>query len=103
MITHSISSTKQSPLDCDWLVEFLQPRNRAETDQMVEESQTAHMFSTQTGKRLVCYSDIPVFLYYENVCFGNVNAKKIKLFATTTDIFLLDNVMFQIPISSDFY
>lgn len=51
MITHSISSTKQSPLDCDWLVEFLQPRNRAETDQMVEESQTAHMFSHTDWKK----------------------------------------------------
>ncbi len=52
MITHSISSTKQSPLDCDWLVEFLHPRNGAKADQMVEESQTAHTFSTQTGNRL---------------------------------------------------
>ncbi len=63
MITHSISSTKQSPLDCDWLVEFMQPRNGAKADQRVEESQTAHTFSTQTGKGLVCYSDITVYIY----------------------------------------
>lgn len=64
MITHSISSTKQSPLDCDWLVEFLQPRNGSKADQMVEESQTAQTFSTLTGKGLVCYSDITVIYIF---------------------------------------
>ncbi len=73
MITHSISSTKQSPLDCDWLVEFMQPRNGAKADQRVEESQTAHTFSTQTGNRLEKGSYVTqillLYIYSNLICF----------------------------------